>query len=72
MKLWPRTETIRMSRREKIESFIDLIILMIVFDIAMVLYSIGQIAYGSYAGGIAFWDIQIKWILKFFQFLGLI
>jgi len=72
MRMWPRAESARMSRREKIESFIDLIFLMITFDIAMVLYSIGQIAYGSYSGGIAFWDIQIKWILRFFQFLGLI
>ena len=72
MKMWPKTESIRMSRREKIESFIDLIFLMIAFDIAMVLYSIGQIAYGSYTGGITFWDIQIRWMLKLFQFLGLI
>jgi len=69
MELWPKTDRAsRISRRD----FIDLIFLMITFDIAMVLYSIGQIAYGSYSGGIAFWDIQIKWILRFFQFLGLI
>ena len=52
----------------------NLLFLLIAVDILFVFFSIGTIASG-YKGGIPFWDIQarfvLKIILKFLQFLGL-
>ena len=54
----------------------NLLFLLIAVDILFVFFSIGAVTCGRYEGGVWFWDVQAKFILKvilkFLQFLGLV
>ena len=42
----------------------DILFLLVGIDILLVFFTIGAITSGTYEGGIWFWDVQAKFILK--------